>query len=149
MGYTASANSQTLQEKWFVVDAENQILGRLASDIAYVLRGKHTPQYTPHVNMKTHVVVVNAEKVRLTSDKMKTKTYHRHTGWPGGHRSMTAEQLNARKPGELVRMAVQGMIPKNRLGRATMTRLRIFPGPDHTHQAQKPEQLPVRTAAAK
>ena len=146
MGYTASANDRTLDEKWYFVDAEDKILGRLASDIAVVLRGKHDPRFTPHANMKTHVIVLNADKIRLTKDKMRTKTYYRHTGWVGGIRSATAEQINARKPGELVRMAVQGMLPKNRLGRATMTRLRIFAGPDHHHQAQKPEPLPQRTA---
>jgi large subunit ribosomal protein L13 len=148
MGYTVSANEQTLQEKWYVVDAKDQVLGRLASDIAAVLRGKHMPTFTPHVNMKTHVIVVNAECVRLTGDKMKTKKYYRHSGWVGGIKETTAEKLNARKPGELVRMAVQGMLPHNRLGDATMTRLRIFAGPSHDHAAQKPEPLPARTAAA-
>lgn len=148
MGYTASANSATLEEKWYVVDAEGQILGRLASDIARVLRGKHMATFTPHVNMKTHVVVVNADKIRLTGDKWRSKKYYRHSGWVGGIRETNAEQLNEKKPGELVRLAVWGMLPKNRLGRATMKRLRIFQGPEHTHSAQKPEPLPARTAAA-
>lgn len=148
MGYTQSANAGTLEEQWYVVDAEDMVLGRLASDIAYVLRGKHMANYTPHANMKTHVIVVNADKVRMTSNKMKTKTYYRHSGWVGGLKSATAEELNERKPGELVRLAVWGMLPKNRLGRATMTRLRLVAGPDHGHAAQKPQPLPARTAAA-
>ncbi len=148
MGYTASANEQTLPEKWYVIDAAGMVLGRLASDVAHVLRGKHSPQFTPHANMKTHVIVLNADKVVLTKDKMRTKTYYRHTGWPGGIRSISAEALNARKPGELVRIAVQGMLPKNRLGRATMTRLRVYATGEHQHHAQKPEPLPVRTVAA-
>ncbi len=145
MGYTVSANAGTLEEKWYVVDAEGQVLGRLASDIAHVLRGKHDPRYTPHVNMKTHVIVVNAEKVSLSGDKMREKRYFWHTQWPGGIRSLSAQEMNDRKPGELVREAVQGMLPKNRLGRATMTRLRIFAGNEHTHHAQQPEPLPLRT----
>jgi len=148
MGYTASANSKTLTEQWYVVDAKDKILGRLATDIALVLRGKHLPTYTPHANMMTHVIVVNAEKVRLTGDKWTEKKYQWHgTNQPGGFKETTPERLNAKKPGELVRFAVQGMLPKNRLGHATMKRLRIFAGPNHTHQAQLPQPLPVRTAA--
>lgn len=147
MGYTASANSQTLKEQWYVVDAKDQILGRLASDIAMVLRGKHMPTYTPHANMMTHVIVINAEKVKLTGDKWVSKKYQWHTyNQPGGFKETTAEKLNAKKPGDLVRIAVKGMLPKNRLGNATMTRLRIFAGPDHSHQAQMPVPMPVRTA---
>ena len=147
MGYTASANSQTLKELWYVVDAKDMILGRLASDIAMVLRGKHMPTYTPHANMMTHVIVVNAEKIKLTGDKWVSKKYQSHTtNQPGGYHETTAEKINAKKPGDLVRRAVQGMLPKNRLGNATMKRLRIFAGPDHPHQAQQPEPLPARTA---
>jgi large subunit ribosomal protein L13 len=148
MGYTKSAKSSELKEQWYVVDAKDQILGRLASDIAYVLRGKHMPTFTPHADMRTHVVVVNAEKVKLTGDKWESKLYQHHTMYPGGLRETTAGKLNAKKPGELVRMAVQGMIPKNRLGRVTMTHLRIFAGEVHHHQAQNPLPLPARTAAA-
>lgn len=145
MGYTASANAQTLKEQWYVVDAKDKVLGRLASDIAHVLRGKHLPNFTPHANMKTHVIVLNADKVRMTKNKMQTKKYYRHTGWVGHIREATAEQINYKKPGDLVRRAVWGMLPNNRLGRATMTRLRIFSEGEHPHQAQQPQPLPVRT----
>lgn len=148
MGYTKSAKTSELEETWYVVDAKDKVLGRLASDIAYALRGKHMVNYTPHVNMRTHVIVINAEKVKLTKDKWETKKYYRHTGYPGGLREATAEQLNAKHPGELVRKAVWGMLPKGPLGRATMNRLRIFAGEDHNHSAQKPQPLPQRTAAA-
>jgi large subunit ribosomal protein L13 len=147
-GYTKSAKTNELPEQWYVVDARDQILGRLASDIAYVLRGKHMPQYTPHVDMRTHVVVVNAEKVRLTGDKWLSKHYYHHTMHPGGLKETNAARLNEKKPGELVRVAVQGMLPKNRLGRVIMTHLRVFAGETHDHQAQKPQPLPPRTAKA-
>lgn len=147
MGYTASANPQKLDEKWFIVDAENQVLGRLASDIASVLRGKNSPAYTPHVNMKHHVVVVNADKIRLTGKKWDNKKYYRHSGYRGGFREETASKLFARKPGDLIYIAVKGMLPKNRLARELMTNIRIYAGPAHPHQAQTPQPMPVRTAA--
>jgi large subunit ribosomal protein L13 len=147
MGYTVSANAQTLQEQWYVIDAKDQILGRLASEIAYVLRGKHLPTYTPHAQMQTHVIVLNADKVRLTADKWTTKKYYSHSNYPGGLKETTPEKLNAKKPGEIVRYAVQGMLPKGRLGRATLKNLRLFTGDDHTHSAQKPQPWPARTAA--
>ena len=147
MGYTASAQPKELKETWFIVDAENKVLGALAADIATVLRGKHRPDFTPHVNMQTHVVVVNAEAVHLTGRKWERKVYYQHSGWRGGLRSFTAKELNDRKPGELVRRAVKGMLPKNRLGRAAMKRLRIFAGPEHHHQAQQPIPMPRRTQA--
>ena len=138
-----------LTEKWYVVDAQDQILGRLAARIAAVLRGKRMPTFTPYVNMQTHVIVVNAGKVRLTGKKMKTKIYYRHTLYPGGIRSTTAEQLLQKKPTELVRRAVRGMIPHNRLGSATMKRLRIYAQPTHPHQAQNPESLQLITRKAR
>jgi large subunit ribosomal protein L13 len=146
MGYTASAKSEALAEHWYVVDAEGQTLGRLASEIAYVLRGKHMPNYTPHVNMRTHVIVLNAGKVHLTGKKMTDKKYYHHSGWVGGMKEFSAEQLLARKPTELLRLAVWGMIPKNSLGRNAMTRLRLIEGGEHTHQGQQPKPLPARTA---
>ena len=145
MGYTASAKPSDLEEQWYFVDAKDMVLGELASDIASVLRGKHMTNFSPHVNMKTHVIVVNAEKVHLTGRKWDQKIYYRHSGWRGGLKSRTALELNKRKPGELVRVAVKGMLPKNRLGRATMKRLRIFAGEAHHHDAQKPVPLPRRT----
>jgi large subunit ribosomal protein L13 len=138
-----------LTEKWYVVDAQDQILGRLAARIAAVLRGKCMPTFTPYANMQTHVIVVNADKVRLTGKKMKTKTYYRHTLYPGGIRSTTAEQLLQKKPTELLRRAVRGMIPHNRLGSATMKRLRIYAQPTHPHQAQNPEPLQLITRKAR
>jgi large subunit ribosomal protein L13 len=146
---TVSAKPAEVKERWYEVDAKDQVLGRLASRIATVLRGKHLPDFTPHVNMRTHVVVVNAAEVKLTGNKWDDKIYYRHTGWPGGIKSATARELQARKPGEILRKAVQGMLPKNRLGHATMTRLRIFPGPQHNHQAQKPESLDLHTREAR
>ena len=138
-----------LTDKWYVVDAQDQILGRLAARIAAVLRGKCLPTFTPYANMQTHVIVVNAGKVRLTGKKLKTKTYYHHTLYPGGIRSTTAEQLLQKKPTELVRRAVRGMIPHNRLGSATMKRLRIYAQPTHPHQAQNPEPLQLITRKAR
>jgi len=146
---TMSAKAAELQERWYLVDAKDQVLGRLASRIANVLRGKHLPNYTPHLDMKTHVVVVNAAQVKLTGNKWRDKTYYRHTGWPGGIRSATAEELQTKKPGQILRFAVQGMLAKNRLGRATMKRLRIFAGPEHQHKAQKPEPIDLHTRQAR
>ena len=145
-GYTKSAKASELKEQWYVIDAKDRILGRVATEIAYVLRGKHMPNYTPHANMRTHVIVLNADKVKLTGDKLLSKTYYWHTPYVGGIKSLSAEKMNEKHPGDLVRRAVQGMLPKNRLGNATMTRLRIFTGDTHNHAAQNPQPLPARTA---
>ena len=144
MRKTYSLKAQDAKEQWFVVDAEGLVLGRLASRIAHVLRGKNSPRFTPHANMRHHIVVVNAEKVKLTGKKLSSKVYYRHTGWPGGIRSITAERLLAKRPTEVLRKAVQGMLPHNRLGRAAMKRLRLFAGPDHDHAAQTPEPIQLR-----
>ncbi len=143
-GYTVSAKSEELKEQWYVVDAKGQVLGKLAADIASVLRGKHLVNYTPHRNMRTHVVVLNSDKVHLTGRKWEDKAYQHHTNWRGGLREFSAIELNERTPGELVRRAVWGMLPKNRLGKATMTRLRLYTGTDHPHSAQKPTPMPGR-----
>ncbi len=148
MGYTKSANAKELKEQWYVVDARGRVLGQLAADVASVLRGKHMPTYTPHTNMRTHVIVVNADKIELTGRKWEDKKYRHHTLWRGGLRTFSARELNARKPGELVRRAVWGMLPKGRLGHATMKRLRIFAGEGHTHRAQNPVPLPGRISRA-
>lgn len=145
MGYTKSAKAHELEEKWYVIDAKDKVLGQVAADIAFCLRGKHLTTFTPHANMRTHVVVLNADKVHLTGDKWVTKRYYWHTNWPGGLRSASAKELNDRKPGELIRKAVWGMLPKNRLSHATMKRLRIFGGEEHTHQAQGPVPMPTRS----
>lgn len=130
-----------LEEKWYLVDAEGATLGRLASRIAHVLRGKNDPRFAPHVNMRNHVVVVNAEKVRLSGNKLRDKKYYRHTGYVGHLKEVSAQQMLDKKPTELLRQAVWGMLPKNRLGRATMKRLRLFAGPEHEHAAQQPEKV--------
>ena len=128
-------------ETWYLVDAENQTLGRLATRIAGILRGKHLPTFSPHISPRTHVIVINAEKVRLTGKKWTDKEYHWHTSWPSGLRSTTPQKLLEKKPEEIIRRAVWGMIPKNRLGNATMTRLRIYAGSNHPHTAQNPQIL--------
>lgn len=142
MGYTASAKVEELKETWYCVDASGKVLGKLASDIATVLRGKHMPNFTPHCNMKTHVVVLNVEKVHLSGNKLVDKKYYTHSQWRGGLREASAGKLLDEKPEELVRRAVWGMLPKGSLGKATMTRLRIYSGSDHPHAAQKPGPLP-------
>lgn len=146
---TFSPKKEDFEEKWYVVDAKDQILGRLASRIARILRGKHLPMFAPHISPRTHVIVINAEKVKLTGKKLGQKTYYWHTGYPGGLRSRTAQQLMETKPGEVIRRAVWGMIPKNRLGHATMKRLRIYTGSEHPHKAQNPSPLKLQTSQAK
>ncbi|GAB4249216.1 50S ribosomal protein L13 [Deferrisoma sp.] len=135
------ATPQTAEREWFVVDAEGQTLGRLASRIATVLRGKHKPTYTPHVDTGDFVIVVNAEKVRLTGNKLDQKMYWRHSGYPGGIKGRTARQMLERKPEEVLRHAVKGMLPKNILGRDMLRKLKIYAGPEHPHQAQQPRPL--------
>ncbi len=135
------ATPQTAEREWFVVDAEGQTLGRLASRIATVLRGKHKPTYTPHVDTGGFVVVVNAEKVRLTGNKLDQKMYWRHSGYPGGIKGRTARQMLERKPEDVLRLAVKGMLPKNILGRNMLRKLKIYAGPEHPHQAQQPRPL--------
>lgn len=144
---TYSPKPGDVQEKWYVIDAQDQIVGRLAARVAQVLRGKNLATYSPHWDMKAHVIVVNADKALLTGRKLREKVYYRHTGYPGGIRSISAQALNERKPGEVLRKAVHGMLPKNRLGRKLRTRLRIFAGPEHEHAAQKPEPLDLHTRA--
>jgi large subunit ribosomal protein L13 len=135
---TASAKFEANQRKWIVVDAENQVLGRLASQIAVRLRGKHLPQFTPHVDLGDFVVVVNAEKVLLTGRKWDQKTYYRHSGYMGGLKSTTARKLNREHPDRMIRLAVWGMLPKNRLGRKLLKKLKVYRGAEHPHEAQQP-----------
>ncbi|ACY16526.1 50S ribosomal protein L13 [Haliangium ochraceum] len=132
------------QRGWYVVDLEGQILGRAATRIAEVLRGKHKPSYTPNVDMGDFVVVVNADKVKLTGGKMQKKLYRYHTQYPGGLRSFTAEKLIQRHPEDLIRSAVRGMLPKNRLGRKMLKKLKVFAGTEHKHGAQEPKPLALR-----
>lgn len=128
-------------QKWFLVDAEGRTLGRLASRIATLLRGKHKPVFTPHVDAGDYVVVINAEKVALTGRKLKDKVYYRHSGYPGGIRGTTAEEMLKTHPERVIEMAVQGMLPKGRLGREILRKLKVYAGPHHPHEAQRPEPL--------
>ena len=130
--------------KWYVVDAEGQTLGRLATEVARILRGKNKPQYTPHVDTGDFVVVVNAEKVVVTGRKAEQKVYRRHSGYPGGLKTTTYEQMLERKPTEILRRAVRGMMPKTRLARQQLRKLKIYAGPEHPHAAQNPQQYEVR-----
>ena len=138
---TISAKFEPDQRKWVLVDAENQVLGRLASRIAMRLRGKHLPHFTPHVDIGDFVVVINAEKVQLTGRKWDQKVYYRHTGYMSGIRAITARKLNQDKPERMIRLAVWGMLPKNRLGRKLIKKLKIYRGAEHPHEAQQPQQL--------
>ncbi len=138
---TVSANSATVQKGWVVVDAENQVLGRVCSEIAKVIRGKHKASFTPHVDCGDNVIVINADKVRLTGKKMDDKVYIRHTGYPGGQRFRTPRELMAKNPIGVVESAVRGMLPKNRLGRKLFTNLYVYAGNEHPHAAQQPVEL--------
>lgn len=131
-----------IARKWHVVNAEGRVLGRLATQVATLLRGKHKPTYTPHLDVGDHVVVVNAERVHLTGRKLKSKTYRWHTGYIGGLREVSAEQMLRAHPERVIEWAVQGMLPKGRLGRAMARKLKVYRGPEHPHAAQRPEPLP-------
>lgn len=138
---TQVAKQADIQRNWFVVDMEDKVLGRVATEIARVLRGKHKPVYSPSVDAGDFVVVVNASKLKLTGNKLADKMYHRHTGYPGGLRSINAEKLLASKPEELIKKAVKGMLPKNKLGRQMFKKLKVYGGAEHPHDAQTPKNL--------
>lgn len=138
---TISANKETANKKWVLVDAEGQTLGRICSEIAKVLRGKHKPNYTPHADCGDNVVVINAEKIVLTGKKMTDKIYLRHTGYPGGQRATTAREMMEKRPIRLVEIAVKGMLPKNKLGSALYKNLYVYEGAEHNQEAQKPELI--------
>ena len=140
---TYTANSNDRDRRWYVVDAEGKTLGRLSTQIADLLRGKRKPTYTPHVDTGDFVVVINAEKVSVTGKKRSTKMYHRHSGYPGGLKSRTFEEMIERKPEDVIRLAVKGMLPRNRLSRRQITKLKIYAGPQHPHSAQSPEILEI------
>ena len=140
---TISANASTVTKEWVVIDATNEVLGRLASQIAKILRGKNKPSYTPHVDCGDYVIVINAEKVKLTGKKMTEKVYTRHTGYPGGQRYATPADYLAKKPTFLIEKAVKGMLPKNRLAKVQLDRLRIFRGAEHPHTPQKPQVFEI------
>ncbi|MEJ8752760.1 50S ribosomal protein L13 [Lagierella sp. ICN-221743] len=136
-----NVKAKDIQRKWYVVDATDKVLGRLASEVAAILRGKNKPIFTPNLDTGDYVIVINADKIRVTGDKNKKKIYKKHTGYPGGLRTTTFEELMARKPERAIELAVKGMLPKNRLGRDMYRKLRVYAGEDHGHEAQQPESI--------
>ncbi len=138
---TISANPATVKRDWYVIDAEGKTLGRMAAEIATRLRGKHKPEYTPHIDTGDYIVVVNAEKVRVTGNKAKDKIYHRHTGYVGGIKSISFEKLIQKAPERTIETAVKGMLPKGPLGRAMFKKLKVYAGTEHPHAAQQPQEL--------
>ena len=140
---TFSAKAESVRRDWYVVDAEDKTLGRLSSEIALRLRGKHKAEYTPHVDTGDYIVVVNAEKVRVSGNKTTDKIYHRHTGYIGSLKSISFEKLQAEKPERIIELAVKGMLPKNPLGRAMFRKLKVYAGAEHGHAAQQPKTLDI------
>jgi len=140
---TISANKETAQNDWYVVDAEGKILGRMAAEIAHRLRGKHKAEYTPHVDTGDYIVVVNAEKVAVTGNKATDKKYYRHTGYPGGLKTRSFNEMIEKAPEDVIKLAVKGMLPRTPLGRTMMKKLKIYTGNEHPHGAQKPAQLNI------
>ena len=140
---TISANKNTVNKEWVLVDAEGQTLGRMASAVAKILRGKHKPSYTPHVDCGDNVVIINAEKINLTGNKWNDKTYVRHTGYPGGQKTLTATELFEKDPIRLVEKSVKGMLPKNKLGSAIFRNLKVYAGAEHKQEAQKPRVINI------
>jgi len=138
---TISANKTDIQKEWYIVDATDQILGRLASNIAIILRGKNKAYFTPHIDCGDNVIVINAEKIRLTGKKLTNKLYVRHTGYPSGQRFSTPSELLDKNPAKIIEKAIKGMLPKNRLGNMIFKNLYVYVGSDHPHQAQKPKTL--------
>ncbi len=140
---TYTATPQTVERQWFVIDATDKVLGRLASEIAQRLRGKHKPEYTPHVDTGDYIVVVNADKVAVTGRKRSDKMYYRHTGYPGGMKSAPFEKVIDEHPERVLELAVKGMLPRGPLGRAMYRKLKVYAGPEHKHQAQQPKNLEI------
>lgn len=140
---TYSAKPAEVQQDWFLVDATDKTLGRLATEVAARLRGKHKPEYTPHVDTGDYIVIVNAEKIRVTGKKATDKMYHHHTGYPGGLKSISFNKLIDKAPERVIQSAVKGMLPKNPLGRAMFGKLKVYAGGDHPHQAQQPQELNI------
>ena len=141
---TFSATANTIKREWFVIDAENQVLGRLAAEVASRLRGKHKPEYTPHVDTGDYIIVINAAKVALTGNKANDKVYWRHTGHPGGIKSTSFKEMIDKHPTRVVENAVRGMLPKNKLGRVMLGKLKIYAGAEHSHEAQQPTELALK-----
>jgi len=142
---TISANKDTVSKDWVLVDAENEILGRLATKVAKIARGKYKPNFTPHVDCGDNVIIINAEKIELSGNKWDQKQYVRHTGYPGGQRFTTVRQMLEKKPTEIIRKAVKGMLPKNKLGDALLRNVFIYAGSEHPHQAQQPQKINLNT----
>ena len=140
---TFTAKPETVVQDWYLVDATDKVLGRLATQIAIRLRGKHKPEYTPHVDTGDHIVIVNAAKIRVTGDKINQKKYYRHTGYPGGIKETVLSDELENNPERVIERAVKGMLPKNSLGRTMFRKLRVYAGPDHSHQAQQPKALEI------
>jgi large subunit ribosomal protein L13 len=138
---TISMNKETAENKWYVIDAEGKTLGRMAAEIAHRLRGKHKPEYTPHVDTGDYIVVVNAEKVRVTGKKTTDKLYHRHSGYPGGLKTRTFNEMVEKAPEDIITLAVKGMMPRTPLGRAMLSKLKVYAGTEHPHGAQNPAEL--------
>ena len=144
--YSVSANE--IERDWFIVDAEDLVLGRMSTEVARILRGKHKPTFTPHLDTGDHVIIVNASKVVLTADKLNTKMVYRHSGYPGGLKQESYGSLLARKPEDAIRKTIGGMLPKNRLGAQMLTKLKVYGGAEHPHGAQQPTPLPIDHARA-
>jgi large subunit ribosomal protein L13 len=140
---TFSAKKEDVVKKWVVIDAADKPLGRVASKAAYIIRGKHKPTFTPHVDTGDNVIIINAARVKLTGQKWDQKVYYHHTGYPGGIKSVTAKEMREKRPANLLRKAVNGMLPKNRLGRALQTNLRVYDNDEHPHQAQTPDAVSI------
>jgi large subunit ribosomal protein L13 len=140
---TYSAKPESVERDWYIVNAEGKTLGRLAAEVAHRLRGKHKPEYTPHVDTGDYIVIVNAEKVSVTGNKAKNKMYHRHSGYPGGLYSMSFEKLIDKAPERVIQSAVKGMLPRNPLGRAMFKKLKVYAGEEHPHTAQQPQSLEI------
>lgn len=144
MRTTFMAKASEVERKWHLIDAEGKTLGRMTSEVASLLRGKHKPTFTPHVDCGDHVIIINAEKVKLTGNKMNDKIYYRHSGHPGGLKSQTAKELLAKRPERMLELAIKGMLPKGSLGRQQFTKLHVYAGAEHNHAAQKPEVYELR-----
>lgn len=144
MSKTFMANAQNVERKWYLVDATDLVLGRLSTEVAAILRGKHKPTFTPHVDCGDYVIIVNAEKIALTGNKLQDKMYYRHSGYPGGLKQRNAKTLLDNQPEKILEKAIRGMLPKNKLGAAMYRKLYVYAGPEHPHQAQKPEVLNIK-----
>ena len=143
MKTTKSATPSTVEKKWHLIDADGLVVGRVASIIANILRGKHKPSFTPHIDCGDNVIVINADQVRFTGKKMQDKRYYKHSGYPGGLKSRSLAEMLERRPEEVIRLAVKGILPRNRLARKQLTKLKVYAGPEHPHSAQQPQPLEV------